>query len=793
MTLQYDRALRIALGTGRKTKRWKNRTMQWSELLDRLGHFVVTNETVAQYKAMSRDRQAEIKDVGGFVGGYCKDGSRKNVVSRSVLCLDADYADGDLWPDWQLLYDCASAVYSTHKHTPEAPRVRLVVPLARDVDPDEYAAVARRVAADLGIDKFDDTTYGVDRLMYWPSRSADGEQVFRYQDGELLDPDAVLARYDDWHDISTWPVSHRVADVVRKSAARQKDPLEKGGLVGAFCRTYGIEEAIAKYLPDVYLPCDEPGRYTYAGGSTAAGAVVYEDKFIYSHHATDPASGQLCNAWDAVRLHRFLDLDENKDPDTPATKLPSYQAMAELAMQDESVRTTAVNDRMNDTGGDFDVLPDDDPDAWKKDLDLTQDGGIRSSLANIRLILEHDPSLKGCLAYDELDMLPAVRRDLPWREARDRRGRTWQNSDDANLRLYMERVYGSTGKEKILDGVDTTANAHRFHPIREYIRAAEWDGVPRVDTLLIRYLGAEDTAYVRAVTRKTLVAAVARVFRPGIKFDYMLTIRGKQGIGKSALLSRLAGEWFSDSFSTMQGKEAYEQVRRAWIIEVGELAGMKKAEAETIKLFISKQEDQYRPAYGRQVEVFPRQCIFIGTTNESEFLRDTTGNRRFWVVDTPNSDGRIDFRPELTQDVVHQIWAEAYTYYKQGETLYLSGELDAEAAITQAAHAEHDEREGMVLDYLDRKLPAGWDGMGLYERREWLESDARGTVPRRYVCRMEIWCEVFGNPPGKYSTFEGKTIHAILEACGWHYQKYPRRFPEYGAQRAYVKGGEADA
>ena len=390
-------------------------------------------------------------------------------------------------------------------------------------------------------------------------------------------------------------------------------------------------------------------------------------------------------------------------------------------------------------------------------------------------------------------MLPAVRRDLPWREARDRRGRTWQNSDDANLRLYMERVYGSTGKEKILDGVDTTANAHRFHPIREYIRAAEWDGVPRVDTLLIRYLGAEDTAYVRAVTRKTLVAAVARVFRPGIKFDYMLTIRGKQGIGKSALLSRLAGEWFSDSFSTMQGKEAYEQVRRAWIIEVGELAGMKKAEAETIKLFISKQEDQYRPAYGRQVEVFPRQCIFIGTTNESEFLRDTTGNRRFWVVDTPNSDGRIDFRPELTQDVVHQIWAEAYTYYKQGETLYLSGELDAEAAITQAAHAEHDEREGMVLDYLDRKLPAGWDGMGLYERREWLESDARGTVPRRYVCRMEIWCEVFGNPPGKYSTFEGKTIHAILEACGWHYQKYPRRFPEYGAQRAYVKGGEADA
>ena len=120
-----DRALNIALGTGRKTKKWKNRTMRWSELRERLGKFVVTNETVAQYKAMSRDRQAEIKDVGGFVGGYCKNGNRSDVESRSVLCLDADFADSNIWPDWQMLYECAAAIYSTHKHTPEAPRLRL--------------------------------------------------------------------------------------------------------------------------------------------------------------------------------------------------------------------------------------------------------------------------------------------------------------------------------------------------------------------------------------------------------------------------------------------------------------------------------------------------------------------------------------------------------------------------------------------------------------------------------------------------------------------------------------------
>lgn len=787
MNVQYDRTLRIALGTGRKTRRWKNRSMQWSELLDRLSHFVVTNETVAQYRAMDRARQAEIKDVGGFVGGYCRDGSRKSVVSRSVLCLDADYADANLWPDFQILTDCAAALYSTHKHTPEAPRVRLVIPLARDVTPDEYAAVGRRMAADLGIDKFDDTTYGVDRLMYWPSRSADGEQLFSYQDGPLLDPDIMLARYDDWRDVSTWPVSRRVVEVVRKSAVKQKDPLAKPGLIGAFCRAYDIPAAIDKYLTDVYLPCDVPNRYTFAGGSTAAGVVVYEDKFVYSHHATDPASGQLCNAWDMVRLHRFGDLDAGRDPDTPPTKLPSYKAMESLAMDDETVRVAVVNERMADVDGDFDDLGDEaDPDAWKRNLELTSEGGVRSTIGNIRLILENDPALKGCIAWDEMDMLQAVRRDLPWREASDRRGRTWQNSDDANLRLYMERAYGIVGKEKIMDGVETTAKAHSYHPIRDYIRAVGWDGVPRVETLLIRYLGAEDTPYTRAVTRKTLVAAVARVFRPGVKFDYMLTLRGKQGIGKSSLIGRLAGDWFSDSFGTVSGKEAYEQVRRAWIIEVGELAGLKKAEVETIKNFISKREDQYRPAYGRQVEVFPRQCIFIGTTNETEFLRDATGARRYWVVDTPNSARRVDFRGELTDEVVHQIWAEAYACYRQGETLYLSADAEVEAARIQETYSEVDDREGLVREYLDRLLPKDWEEKDLYSRREWLESDAKGDQPRSKVCRMEVWCEALNNPPGKIDRYEGKAIHAMLEACGWKYASV-KSFGLYGRQRAYVR------
>ena len=236
MPVQYDKALDIALGNSRKTKTWKNKQLLWSDLVERMGNTTRTPETVAEYKAMSRDRQSDIKDCGGFVGGYCNNGNRSDIAFRSLVCLDADYADNDIWPDWELLYGNAAAVYSTHKHTPDKPRLRLVVPLARNVSPDEYQAIGRRIAATLGIDKFDDTCYQPQRMMYWPSTSQDGELFFRTLDAPMLDPDVVLATYHNWRDMSSWPMSSRVADIVRRSADKQKDPLTKPGLIGAFCR-----------------------------------------------------------------------------------------------------------------------------------------------------------------------------------------------------------------------------------------------------------------------------------------------------------------------------------------------------------------------------------------------------------------------------------------------------------------------------------------------------------------------------------------------------------------------------
>ena len=783
MTIQNDKALDIALGNSRKTKTWKNRPMLWSELLDRLARETRTPETVAEYKAMGRNQQSEIKDVGGFVGGYCNNGSRSEIRFRSVLCLDADFADDELWDDWGLLYGNAAAVYSTHKHTKEKPRLRLVVPLARTVTPDEYQAIGRRVASTLGIDKFDDTSYQPQRMMYWPSCSQDGDYVFDFVDADFLNPDDVLATYHNWADVSSWPMSSRVTEVVKKTATKQKDPLAKNGLVGAFCRAYTIQEAIEAFVP-AYVPCDEPNRYTYAEGSTAAGVVIYEDKFSFSHHATDPASGLLCNAWDLVRLHQFHELDADIDPDTPASSRPSYRAMSQLAAGDSKVKAQIVSDRMAQVEEDFGELPEETD--WRNKLKFTEKGAIAQTIENAVIILTNDPKLAGRLALNEMEHNIVTLSSLPWRTVVG--SSQWTDSDDAALRFYLERVYGLAGKDRIFDAVNVVAQQNAFHPVRDYLDGCAWDGIPRVETLLVDYLGAEDTPYTRAVTRKTLAAAVARIYHPGQKFDYMLTLRGRQGLGKSALIAKIGGKWFTDTFTTMQGKEAYEQVLGVWIVEVGELAGMRKAEAETIKLFISKTSDRFRPAYGRRLQDFPRQCIFIGTTNETQFLRDTTGNRRFWVVDTPN-DPVCDMWEDLTPEIVAQIWGEAVELYRKGEKLFLPKELERVAREVQETYEEENPLAGVVADYLERLLPVGWDDMDLYARRQWLETAGEGTIRRTRVCTMEIWAEALNGNPDKLDRYVGKEIRDIMTKLPEWKQQGSKRLTirPYGRQRYFER------
>lgn len=782
--IRYDGKLPFATGMSRTEKKWKNRQIPWSQILKKLETPVRTPETYTEYMKMAKSRQDQIKDVGGFIGGSLKDGRRKaeNVQERQLITLDADFAPEYLLEDMELLTSYNYAVYSTHKHSPEKPRLRILIPLLRPVTPDEYEAIGRKLAEDIGIDFFDDTTYQASRLMYWPSVSSDGKYVFEYHDNPWLDPDEVLNRYPDWTDTSYWPESSRAVDSRKKTAKKQGDPCEKRGLIGAFCRTYSIEEAIDTFLSDVYEPCAISGRYTYKEGSTAAGLVLYDDKFAYSNHATDPVSGKLCNAFDLVRIHKFGILDEDVDPDTTVTKLPSYKEMLQYVQNDNATKLTVVKEKHQDVAEDF---PDDE--AWRTKLELTDGGGIRKSLTNLALIMTYDPALKG-IRYNQLADRVDIKEQLPWKHTSH-----WRDSDDAQLEIYLADNYTEFAKTKVISALTKAAEDRAYHPIKDYLdNLPEWDGVPRVDTLLVDYLAAEDSSYVRAVTRKTLCAAVMRVRFPGCKFDYMLVLNGPQGIGKSTLPCKLGGRWFSDALSLADTKDktAAEKLQGKWIMEIPELSGMKKTDIETLKAFITRQDDEYRASYGRVVQSHPRQCVIIGTTNaQSEgFIRDNTGGRRFWPVVVNKGKKHPG---TLTEDEVDQIWAEVLTFVNAGEALYLDDELEKVANIMQKQAREKDDREGLVKEYLEQKLPENWDGMNLYERREFLYGDEfkkhseEGTVIRQTVSNIEIWCECFGKPKSELTRKASFEISSIMNSIeGWtEVSDKAVRLPIYGPQK----------
>ena len=285
--LKYDENLSIAVGLNVSSKVWKNTKTTWSNLVQKLATPVVTAETYKLFMSATKEEQSKIKDVGGFVGGFLTNGRRDktNVLYRQLITLDIDFSHENFWWDFTMLFDCAAVIHSTHKSCPEKPRHRLIIPLDREVSQEEYQAIARKVAGDLNIDLFDQSTFDVNRLMFWPSVSSDMEYYFEFQDGPFLEADYILGLYNDWHDTSEWPTATDSTDVIMQAIKKQEDPEDKKGIIGVFCRTYTIQEAIETFLSDVYTPAGE-GRYTYINGSTAAGLIVYDDKADYVMHLT---------------------------------------------------------------------------------------------------------------------------------------------------------------------------------------------------------------------------------------------------------------------------------------------------------------------------------------------------------------------------------------------------------------------------------------------------------------------------------------------------------------------------
>lgn len=491
--------MRLSIGTSRTDKVWKQVDWTWPRFIEEARrHRTVGTETHAEYMTMPRSKQDLLKDNGGFVAAALAEGRRKRgcCQTRSMVTLDIDNAPSGTTEELCQTVaglGCDYLIYSTRKHSPQHPRIRVIIPIDRPVSADEYQPIARAAAQAIDplMSTLDPTTFEAERLMYWPSASSDSETVFLgASQGKALPADALLATYADWHDAATWPLcpSERTP---KRPGGKQADPTQKQGLVGAFCRVYDVPAAMDKFLPDTYAEASS-GRYTYTKGSTTGGAILYDDgKFLYSHHSTDPAGGKLVNAWDLVRIHLFGEQDLDAQPDTPVTRLPSYAAMAELAMHDPVVYSTLSEENLQHAMEGFTPVEDDEAEDWHSRLEVNAKGQLLCTSQNMRLLIHNDPLLAGKVWDDLFAQRRKCTGPLPWDKNAEERW--WTDNDDAGLRWYFESVHHLTGTAKIADAIALEASAAARDPVVDYLNSLRWDGIPRVETLFIDYLGAEDT------------------------------------------------------------------------------------------------------------------------------------------------------------------------------------------------------------------------------------------------------------------------------------------------------------
>lgn len=769
--------------------KWTTVKYTWSDFLERLNRDIRSTETMRDFDRLDRTARANLKDVGGYMAGELSGARRLKsaVLSRSMITLDVDYADS-LFP---LEFDTrfpgvAAVIYNTRSDRERSRRFRVVVPFAEEVqDAAQYEAAARKMAELLGIDLFDPTTFQAERMMYWQSLSSDQPKVFEVFEGEPISAEYLLSLYgnnEEWRDIRNWAFKSDQEKETRAivSKAMAQNPREKAGLVGAFCRAYSVPEAIEKYLSDVYEIAPGNDRYTYKAGHSVGGMIVFDDLFCFSYHSTDPiADGHAYNAYDLVRVHKFGHLGKED-----STKEMNKLVCADKECVKDMVTPDANLDDFDDYG-----------DAVKSDIteevtdlvwDLDGKGNKQVTVNNFVNAFKSDPLLNGLLAYDMLKETIVFTRPS-FTAKGSKKGDLVNDTDISIIKGRIERMHGIYNDAKLNDAIEQVSSDNAFHPIKMYLESLTWDGVPRIDTFLVEYMGAEDNAYTREAFRKMLLAAVTRIYEPGRKFDTALVFYSEQGVGKSTLIQRLSKGWFNDSLTNLSGKESYEAIQFAWLVELAELSALRKSDVEAVKNFISKREDTYRGAYARRVKTHKRQCVFFGSTNDDEFLKDATGNRRFFPVAVKRTrKTHIIFEPKFDA-IVDQLWAEAMEGYMLGEGLTLSDEAETIAGGMREEFTERTPIQGLIEEYLDRLFPADYEDRFLAQRLDFLNGDLgeEGTEAKNSFSLIELWTEALGRRKDEYTVVKARELSNAVKALkGWKRDKQARQ-KIYGPQVIY--------
>jgi len=796
--VQNDKILKISVAQNRKSFKWFTNEIKWSEFIQKVSKPIRTTETYEQFMKLKKSQQDELKDVGGFVAGELKDNRRKaeNVLNRYLVTLDADNIEPGQTQKILNLVDglgCSYAVYSTRKHAESKPRLRIIVPTDRTMTTEEYEPIARKIASFIGMEIMDRSTFEPSRLMYWPSCSKNSEFVFKYADKPFASCDGLLRLYKNWRDTNEWPKVPNETEIIKKEISKQKDPLEKENIVGAFCKIYDIYQSIATFLPDVYEPGNAPDKYTYINGSVANGAVVYDEgKYLYSYHATDPASKTLCNSFDLVRIHKFGHLDEDIKEGTPTNRYPSYIEMCKFAMADEQVEKLFKAEKFGKAVEEFSQNIDDENDTnWISKLRTTASGELAKCSYNVMLILENDLNLKDKLIFDRFTGRFLIKDFLPWDFTRIHKTRMWTDEDEDCLVNYLEgKPYNIRVPSIVKSSLSELKMKKSTNVAKEYFENLIWDGIPRIDTLLIDYFGTEDNVYSREIIRKELVALVSRVMTENeVKFDEMIILTGKQGIGKSTFLRKLGVKWYTDSKLNLKDKDSLMILQKCIIVEIGELESFKNVDVSALKLFLSQTTDTFRAPYAREAKDCPRHCVFFGTTNESEFLRDFTGERRFWPIECGVNTTKKNIFDDLDNEV-NQIWAEAMYLYKKGESLILSEEANKIARIKQRLHKETHPWEGPIREFVLQKVTTNWLQLRIPTRRDGFRPESEDLlVERDRICAAEIWCECLNNDLKSMKISDSKLINGILGSLEFDDRKLEKEHlyfgKDYGKQRGF--------
>lgn len=723
--MNNDRPVTI-MTAGSHSVPWKAQNIMISGVIGRVGTPARSPESQAQFLASPKAQQDALKDVGGYVAGTFSGTRRKAgaMISRWAATLDADNIPAGGTQDFMRKVDglgCLYALHSTRKHSPNAPRLRVIIPFNRNVTPDEYEPIARRLAEWIGIEYFDPTTFEACRLMYWPSVCSDGEWIYYWVDRPFIDADATLHTYTDWHNVAEWPIcpgeQKRIdADLARTK--RQADPESKEGVIGTFCRLYDVHRVIAELIPGAYTPCDGD-RYTYARGSTTGGAVVYDNgKFLFSHHATDPAGGKLVNAFDLCRVHRFGEQDDSAPEGAFGNQLPSFKAMKTYAENLPDVKQQIEEDRGKEVLEDFgDIAQQAESDPARKAAIGRLDGEplttplIKQTLGLLNI------STRLNLISNEAEIAGAPR--------------SWSHENATSnlptlIRDFCRRA-GVCGvaKDAIMDSLALINDEQRFNPVLDGLYSVRWDGVDRLPTIYA-ILGQTD-ALPQLLIRKWLHQCVAMAHND-ISHPYgadgVLTLTGTGGIGKTSFFRWLAMEpqWFRESVALdPKNKDDIIKALGVWIAELGELEKSLRADLPWLKGFLTQTTDNIRAPYMRSAANRPRRTSFCGTVNQDDFLIDPTGNRRFWTVPVRSLD--LDLMNQTDAAWLRQLWAQAlamYTANPQGFRL-----TPAERAALEAVNNEHSAPlpyEEEVLDQLDFELPI----------ERWAEVSAAQVAERIY-------------------------------------------------------------